>query len=314
MLYQAAMDIGSNSVKTTVVLSEAPLSEIADKRSKVTRLGQGIAERRLQEEAMQRTIEAIGAQLAWLKTEYSPCEVVIGATSAVRDARNGVDFLKNCQKNLGLKRVPYRLSGEQEAICTFMGASCAVGKGKFFVNADPGGGSTEVSCGLAGNLLIESRSFQIGAVRWGERFDLEGPSAPQARKNALIVAEKNFDNFIKVGQSSDGERVTLSISGGSAFMVGSLAAGHLIRKPEYVIPVNADVIERLIDQLGPMTIEERKQVPGMPADRANVAVSALIIILALMHALNYTSFTPNPYGLRQGLLIGLRNGEFLPTL
>ena len=314
MLYQAAMDIGSNSVKTTVVWSEAPLSEIVDKRSKVTRLGQGIAEGRLQDEAMDRTIVAMGDQLAWLEQDYSPCEVVIGATCAVRDAKNGPDFLSRCKQVLGLALPPYRLTGEQEATCTFMGAGCVVKHGSFFVNADPGGGSTEISFGQSGRKLVDYKSFQVGAVRWGERFDLEGPSTPQARKNALMVAEKSFDNFIKVGQSSDGERVTLSISGGSAFMVGSLAAGHLIKKPEYTIPVNADVIERLIDQLGPMTIEERKQVPGMPADRANVAVSALIIILALMHALNYTSFTPNPYGLRQGLLIGLRNGEFLPTL
>ena len=106
----------------------------------------------------------------------------------------------------------------------------------------------------------------------------------------------------------------LSISGGSAFMVGSLAAGHLIKPPEFAVPVGAEVIERLIDELGPMDIEARKQVPGMPDDRANVAVSALIIILGLMHAMNYTSFTPNPYGLRQGLLIGLRNGDFKPNL
>ena len=313
MPYQAAMDIGSNSVKTTVVLADRPLSEIVAKRSKVTRLGQGFAEGRLQDEPMERTIAAMGDQLAWLKQEFSPCKVVIGATSAVRDAQNGPDFLARCKQVLGLAVPPYRLTGEQEAMCTFRGAGCAVKQGSFFVNADPGGGSTEISCGLAGGLLIESRSFQVGAMRWGERFDLEGPSTPQSRKNALQVAEKSFDNFIKVG-SSDKEGFSLSISGGSAFMVGSLAAGHLIKPPEFAVPVGAEVIERLIDELGPMDIEARKQVPGMPDDRANVAVSALIIILGLMHALNYTSFTPNPYGLRQGLLIGLRNGDFKPNL
>ena len=314
MPYQAAMDIGSNSVKTTVVLADRPLSEIVAKRSKVTRLGQGFAEGRLQDEPMERTIATMGDQLAWLKQEYSPCKVVIGATSAVRDAQNGSDFLARCRQVLGLAVQPYRLTGEQEATCTFLGAGCAVKQGSFFVNADPGGGSTEISFGLAGEKLMGFKSFQVGAVRWGERFDLEGPSTPQAREDALKVAESCFEEFIKVERFMGRIVPSLSISGGSAFMVGSLAAGHLIKPPDYAVPVSVETIEHLIDELGPMDIEARKQVPGMPDDRANVAVSALIIILGLMHALNYTSFTPNPYGLRQGLLIGLRNGDFRPNI
>ena len=314
MPYQAAMDIGSNSVKTTVVLAERPLSEIVAKRSKVTRLGQGFAEGWLQDEPMNRTIAAMGEQLEWLRKEFSPCEVVIGATSAVRDAENGLDFLGRCKRVLRLAEMPYLLTGEQEAFCTFLGAGCAVKQGSFFVNADPGGGSTEISFGLAGERLMGFKSFQVGAVRWGERFDLEGPSTPQAREDALKVAESCFEEFIKVERFMGRIVPSLSISGGSAFMVGSLAAGHLIKPPDYAVPVNAETIEHLIDELGPMDIEVRKQVPGMPEDRANVAVSALIIILALLHALNYTSFTPNPYGLRQGLLIGLRNGDFLPNM
>ena len=314
MPYQAAMDIGSNSVKTTVVLAEAPLSEIVAKRSKVTRLGQGIADRFLQDEAMQRTMAAMDEQLAWLKQEYPPCEVVIGATSAVRDAENGVAFLERCQKELGLAAPPYLLSGEQEASCTFMGASCAVAPDAFFLNADPGGGSTEISFGLSGKKLLEYKSFQVGAVRWGERFDLEGPSTPWARETALKKAESCFDGFIRASQMMDKTVPDLSVSGGSAFMVGSLAAGHLIKPPEYAVSVHEETLFRLIDQLGPMDIETRKLVPGMPADRANVAVSALIIILALLHALNIHCFTPNPYGLRQGLLLGLRQGTFQANL
>ena len=314
MPYQAAMDIGSNSVKTTVVLSDGPLQKIVAKRSKVTRLGQGFAEGLLQEASMTRTIEAMREQLAWLKQEYFPFELIIGATSAVRDAENGPDFLARCQKAFGLAVPAHLLSGEQEAKCTFMGASCAVKPGSFLVNADPGGGSTEISFGLAGEKLMGYKSIQVGAVRWGERFDLEGPSAQQGRETALRAAESCFDGFSKIGGLGGKILPSLSISGGSAFMVGSLAAGHLIKPPEFAVPVCEEVIVRLIDQLGPMDIEERKLVPGMPEDRANVAVSALVIILAILHALNYKSFTPNPYGLRQGLLIGLRNGEYLSNL
>ena len=314
MPYQAAMDIGSNSVKTTVVLADGPLQKIVAKRSKVTRLGQGFAEGRLQDEPMERTIAAMREQLDWLAGDYAPCKVVIGATSAVRDAENGLDFLERCKRSLRLAEPPYRLSGEQEAFCTFMGAGCAVKPGDFLVNADPGGGSTEISYGLAGERLMAFRSFPVGAVRWGERFDLEGPSTPQARETALKAAEGCFDGFIKDGCFGNRVVPSLSISGGSAFMVGSLAAGHLIKPPEFATPVGEEVIAGLIEQLGPMDIETRKQVPGMPDDRANVAVSALIIILGILHTLNYHSFTPNPYGLRQGLLIGLRQGIFQPSL
>ena len=313
-MYQAAMDIGSNSVKTSVVLTDGAVSAVMAKRSQVTRLGDVFAGGRLQVQSMERTWEAISDQIAWLKQDYSPFELVIGATSAVRDAENSPQFLVQSQERLGLFSPPYCLSGEEEAHCTFMGASCAVEPGGIFLNADPGGGSTEIACGLAGERLLAYQSFQVGAVRWGERFGLEHASTPEARSAGLATALECLAPFENRKDCLLAKAPFVSISGGSAFMVASLAAGHLISVDEFGVPVGEAVVEHLMEELGGMEIEERKRVPGMPNDRANVSVSALVIVLAIIRSSGFHAFMPNRFGLRQGLLLKLRRGELTANL
>ena len=306
------MDIGSNSVKTTVVLAGGPVSAMLAKRSQVTRLGDGFAGGKLQAASMERTWDAMAAQIAWLRQSYAPFELVIGATSAVRDADNSALFLSQSQERLGLRSRPYCLSGEEEAHSTFLGASCAVQPGTLMLNADPGGGSTELACGLAGERPLAYHSFQVGAVRWGERFGLEGVSSREAREAALQAAMECISPFAK--EQKELKPSYLSVSGGSAFMMASLAAEHLVSQEEYDTPVGEEVIQRLMEELGQMEIEARKSVPGMPEDRANVSVSALVIILALMRSLGFHAFRPNRFGLRQGLLTLLRKGAFSANL
>ena len=132
----------------------------------ITRLSQGVdASRTLLPDAMERTF-------AVLRTYRAACDregVTRGqlvATSAVRDAANGEEFLRRAHEIVG---VPVSvLDGEEEAALSYAGATkdlVPVETPTMIV--DIGGGSTELAVELEGTLV--SYSMQLGSVRVTER-------------------------------------------------------------------------------------------------------------------------------------------------
>ena len=310
MRHLAALDIGSNSVKITVVQAGDPLLRTVSKISKVTSLGQGFASRRLQPAAMERTALAIADEMAWLRNLSNDCRVVVAATSAVRDAENGGDFPEMVKRAAGLSSHPMLLNGDEEAEYTFAGAVGMFPKGTPVLNSDPGGGSTEVAVGTSDGTLKAHRSFNAGAVRWMERYDLENVAPEGACERCLSETTALFGEFAPNVPS--GSR--LSVSGGIPYCAACLAAGgHVtIGSPDYKV-YSAD-IKRFIGILSGMDVAERRKVPGMIADRANVMLAALIILQSLLDAFGLEYYIPNPFGLRHGLLKALDAGLLEPQL
>ena len=306
----AALDIGSNSVKITLVNSRDPHYKVVSKISKVTSLGQGFASGRLQPAAMARTAAAIAEEMEWLRTLTHDCRVVVAATSAVRDAENGGEFLDMVTAKAGLESHPMLLSGDAEAEYTFAGAIGLFPKGVSVLNSDPGGGSTEIAVGDSDGTLRAHRSFNAGAVRWMEKYGLENVAPAGACESCLEDTTALFREFspnVPAGSH-------LSVSGGIPYCAACLAAGGPVRigSPNY--KVYSKDIRRFIDILSRMAVPERKLVPGMIPDRANVMLAALIILQSLLDSFGLDYYIPNPFGLRHGLLKALDAGRIKPQL
>jgi exopolyphosphatase / guanosine-5'-triphosphate,3'-diphosphate pyrophosphatase len=195
----AAVDIGTNSTRLLVAEAGdpgagAPLRPL-DRRSLVTRLGQGVdATGRLAPEAVERTVRTVaGYADAW--RALGVARVGITATSASRDADNAQDFRDAVVAVAGV--APRVLSGEEEAALSFAGAASGLGDVAWPVAVlDIGGGSTEVIVGDAppaagATPAVRSTSRQLGAVRLRERV-LHGdpPTAAEvAEARRTIAAE-----------------------------------------------------------------------------------------------------------------------------
>ena len=310
MSHLAALDIGSNSVKITLVNAGDPLYRVVSKISKVTSLGQGFASGRLQADAMKRTALAIADEMAWLRNLTHDCRVVVAATSAVRDAENGGEFLDMVAEKAGLDSRPMLLSGDEEAEYTFSGAIGLFSSGVSVLNADPGGGSTEIAVGNSDGALNAHHSFNAGAVRWMERYSLENAAPEGACERCHTDTTSLFSEFATNVPSGS----HLSVSGGIPFCAACLAAGKIVTigSPNYKV-YSAD-IKRSIEQLAKLDVPERKKVPGMIPDRANVMLAALIILQSLLDAFGLDYYIPNPYGLRHGLLKALDANRIKPQL
>ena len=184
----AIIDLGTNTCR--LFLADVTAGRVAqDARvTTVVRLGQGVDKTgRLHEDAVERThacLEGYAPRIA----EYGPERSLLIATSVLRDARDGKQFLKAMRYEF---RLPWRiLSGEEEGSLAFRGGTSWLARGRAgrrrgaaappdpLLLVDIGGGSTEFAVGSAGEPPAFVRSLDVGVVRLTERFFHADPPPP----------------------------------------------------------------------------------------------------------------------------------------
>ena len=160
----AAVDCGTNSTRLLVVGSAG---DVRAREMTITRLGEGVdATHRLRPEAMERTFAALRAYRSVMDAEHVGRARLV-ATSAVRDATNGEEFLLPAAEIIGAPAE--LLPGTEEGRLSYAGATGDLPvEDAAAVVLDIGGGSTEIVTKARGDIL--SVSLDIGCVRLTERF------------------------------------------------------------------------------------------------------------------------------------------------
>ena len=165
----AAIDIGTNSLHMIVCRVRPDLSfEVIDREKDMIRLGTGgLDGRRLADARVDAAVHTLSKFLR-IAAARGVDEIVATATSAVREARNGADFVARVRHDLGLHvRV---ISGAEESRLIHLAVAYAVDLGsRPAIVVDIGGGSTEIVVGTA-ERIQHARSFKLGVIRLTERF------------------------------------------------------------------------------------------------------------------------------------------------
>jgi len=155
---------------------------------RIVRVGEGVdATRRVGEPAIRRLCEAL-LEYQRVAQAHGATRIIVGATSASRDADNQAELIADVRRETGL--VYEILSGEAEAKWTFRGAtSVFTGLEGTCAVLDIGGGSTEIVVGDSAGELTYHRSLNVGALRLTERFfsTLPPGRAEVERAEALIA-------------------------------------------------------------------------------------------------------------------------------
>jgi len=259
----AVVDIGTNTTRLLVAEVEDGQVVELERRTLITALGQGVdSSGRLAQEAMDRVAEAIAVYrevIDRLGTE----RVVALATSAMRDAENGLEFRDYLKERFGIE--PRTISGDEEARLTFLGATSNRNDEQESVVIDIGGGSTEYVVGRPGADPEFHVSTQMGSVRFTERFeDLD--------EMAAAVRELVPDVSVEQGIAVAGTATSLAAIDGAEQVHGyrlSLAS-----------------CERMVAMLAGMTLEDRRQVKGLHPDRAPTIVAGAVILTESIRALD----------------------------
>ena len=310
----AAIDIGTNSTHLLVASVDPSLHtfsvDLAEKST--TRLGERDPDSgELTGPAMERVFETL-KRFKELAASHQVEQVVASATSAVREASNGRDFLQRIQDQLGLE--VDLLSGAEEARLIYLGVLSGMPFGECpHLLLDIGGGSTEL-------ILADGRdaraltSTRVGAVRLQRDFVKHEPIPPQRRSFLQTFIQGSLEPAVdKVCRRiKPGESPVMVATSGTAMAIGALLASEDDRPPLRLhgYRITRQRLDGLVEKLIAMTPEQRRIQTPINDRRAEIIVPGALILQTAMQMLSADELVLSERALREGLIVDwmLRHG------
>lgn len=284
----AAIDIGSNAVRLLIKRLENENDEKLKKLMLLRvplRLGFDVfAKGKVSQKKGENLLRLMKAYRQLIKI-YDVDELRACATSAMRDAGNGKELIKEIEDKTGIKIEI--IAGEEEAkIVYYNHIEYSGAPDGNYLYVDVGGGSTEINL-LADGRLQESLSFNIGTVRilTGKVKDDEW-----ARLNEeLTKISKRYDDIVIIG------------SGGNINKLYKLAK----TKNEEDNSFSVEELSRIYHLLKPLSVEERMKKYDLKPDRADVIIPASEIFLTVASVTEAKKIVVPVIGVADGIIDGL---------
>lgn len=279
----AAIDIGTNSMR--LLLCELKDGKILNKSKELvtTRIGHDVSKSgMLNEEAMRRNLDVL-KHFAGKAKAFGAEDIVVIATSAVRDAKNREEFLKRSKEEafVDIKVI----AGSEEAELGMLGVMSEFQKQSDHVLViDIGGGSTELV--LADTTTIYyAVSLNAGAVRMTESFIHSNPVLEEDMTALNKSIKEIFASSIDFLKQKKIDHIVAI--GGTATTLASMYHQLKVYMPEIVhnSVLDLDYLEHSFKKLKSMTILERYDIVGLQRERADVIPAGLYILIFLLESL-----------------------------
>ena len=299
---RAVIDVGTNSIKLLVADVAGREVRPVHEESRQTRLGKGFYDtHRLQPESIARTAEAVW-EFGEIAREKDAVSIRVIATSAARDAINPLDLTKAIERACGLKTEI--ITGAREAEWVYQGVATDAELARCpLLLLDVGGGSTEFILGH-GNRKQFAHSFPLGTVRMMEKFPLsDPPSQAEYQQGRDWVAQFLLHEIRPQLEPSlcreEGE-VQLVGTGGTTSILARIQKKlrsfdrHAIDSA--VLTYDQVVAHRA--HLWRLPLAQRKEVPGLPKQRADVILTGVLIYELIMEEFGFERLRVSTRGLR----------------
>jgi exopolyphosphatase/guanosine-5'-triphosphate,3'-diphosphate pyrophosphatase len=303
----AAIDIGSNSIKLVVVDAAASDSfAVLAREKEPVRLGHNtLREGHLSEDAIERATDCIKRFRSIAEARGSE-QVFAIATASVREASNAAEFIREVEAQTGV-RVEV-LSGVEEARLIGIAAAqgCAA-RGASLINIDIGGGSTEISLVKEG-VPEELFSVKLGAVGLTESYLASDPIKAKelrALRDAVRAALERPSRELRGArwQHATGTSGTILAIGESL----RLRAQRDAEAEQGAQPAGAEIVlsrlERFNRRVAELSLSERKDLPAISSQRAEIVVAGGQILEGAMRALSINLLRSCDFALREGAII-----------
>ncbi len=308
----AGIDIGTNTVRLLIAefYSYGKYKTVESDRH-ITRLGEGMSSAgRLKEEAAERVLSVLKGYAG--KCSRNKVDGIYAvATSAVREAANGLDFLSRIRKETGID--VNVISGEEEARLTMLGVSSALDiTEQDALLMDIGGGSTELIMVSKGDIEFR-KSTDIGVVRFSESFIKSDPPGIMEMKmlemaiDERLQSEKCFLDLKNSGRIAAGLEFI-----GTAGTVTTIAAIDQMMKeydPKKIngYRISRDGVKKIQNMLADMTNDARMDLPGIENGREDLIVAGALVVYRVMEWFGFDEMTVSDAGLREGLVEDMYN-------
>lgn len=303
---RAVIDIGTNSIKLLVAEVEGSIVRPVCEESTQTRLGHGFYPARvLQPGPIQDTAAAV-ARFSHKAQQLGVLEVRVIATSAAREARNPEVLSQEIEKASGASvRV---ITGLEEANYVFLGVTSDPRLShKRILLLDVGGGSAEFIVGQDQENQF-AQSFELGTVRLLGELSLNDPPAGQLLECRQKL-RRFFDTEIgpKIRPVLERSKTPSSApdlefvgTGGTATILAGMEAGlpSFDRERIEQTRLSRQRLQWHVEHLWNMSTAQRKQVVGLPPNRADVILTGAAIYECVMTYFDLQELRVSTRGLR----------------
>lgn len=291
----AAIDVGSNAIrfKAAEFTSQRTFAVLDEERAAV-RLGHGVfLSGKLAPSAIEGAIVAMAsfaARMGSLGVEFYRAV----ATSAVREARNGEEFLARLQRETGIELEV--IGGSDEARLVYLAVRRLVPlAGREWILVDLGGGSVEVSLVDDAGILW-SESHTMGSVRLLEELSEVGQEPGRFRR----LLEEYTATLRLPTAAAYRSGVGFIATGGNMESLARLAGVDPLPGSFGVLPLER--LQAVVDTLSRLSYAQRVAELGLREDRADVVLPAAMVYVRLAQ-LSGASEVHVPFvGIREGVL------------
>lgn len=301
----AAVDIGTNTLLCLVaeVKPDGRLERVVD-HCRFGRLGRGVAERgELDPHAIERSLAHVREYAEIIAGEGAARVAAVG-TQTLREAKNARAFTEPAEAILG---APVDvIAGEREAELVFRAVSASLPppSDERLVVVDVGGGSTEIIEGGATGAVRSFSSVPIGAVRLTERHLRADPP----REDEVAAMLRDIDAALAPHASPGSARVIGT--SGTATTIASVSKALAAYDPDAIhgSAISAGEVERQLSRYLALSIDERRAVPGMQPERADVIAAGAAVYDRLLRRLGAGEIVVSDRGVRWGRAHELAEG------
>ena len=295
------IDIGPNSMRLLIADYKNNKIENRKKYINITRIGQGVDDKGyITEEALERNLNAL-KEFADKCIEEKCEKVYCMGTSALRDSKNGQDFVNRAKEltNIDVKII----CGEEESNLGFMGVLEGAGgdKSNYILVLDIGGGSTEFIVGNEDGIKF-CKSENVGALRMTEKFITTDPISDEEFNKMSDFIEKTISSTL---DKIKGMHVSKLVGIGGA--ITSLSAMNQQLEVYSMEKVHNSVVtkkdlEKILQNLKKMTLSDKKTIKGLQPKRADIITAGVKILHIVMEKLEIEKIMISEYDNLEGLI------------
>jgi exopolyphosphatase/guanosine-5'-triphosphate,3'-diphosphate pyrophosphatase len=291
------LDVGSNTIHLQVVdghLGGPPvpnsshksvirLTEYLDESGAITELG------------IDRITDAIQSNMKSAQ-HLDIDELLAFATSAIREATNSDDVIAHVNKACGIDLQV--LSGEEEARFTFLAARRWLGwsSGDLLV-LDIGGGSLEIARGAEEDPIFKT-SMQLGAGRLTRQFLKGDPFTSKSLRALEEYLEEKIEPLASSLSTFEKDNAA-----GTSKTFRTLAKLSQNLYPKFGQHLTLNALDELVPRLQGLSLEKRKELQSVSAERAPQIVAGAMVAKQLMQTLELKEIRICPWALREGIVL-----------
>lgn len=287
----AAIDLGSNSIKLVVVEAAAgdSFTELASERE-VIRLGQEtLVNKHISDAATTRAVNCL-KHFRSIAERHGAESIAATATAFLREADNAEEFVRTVEQETGV-RVEMLTGIEEARLIALAAAQGCSTRGLTTLNIDIGGGSTELSLFRDGEAL-KLISIKLGAVGLTDRFIHSDPPSTAELNQLRSEIRLSLQHLVSELREKTWDHTT--VTSGTAVTLGAMLSHPTITLP---------VLQGLNAKVASLPLSERRRVPGLPPQRADIIVAGGFVLEEVMDVLHIESARICAWSLREGVII-----------